>query len=98
MIKIAVCLVFAGGLAAAQQLPTPKCGPGTVPGPHGTCVKQTPKTKTIDIDGGLHIDGKLRSLSMLGFIERVNEELQSTTLESKSFVPRLVRSVDEAAL
>jgi hypothetical protein len=44
------------------------------------------------------IDGKLRSLSMIQFLERATEELERASLETKSFVPKLVQSVDEAAL
>jgi hypothetical protein len=72
----------------------------------GTPKKPVPCTKTakqsceqrIDITDPLSLDGKVRSLSLLGFLERASEELERASLEKKSFVPKLIQTVDEAAL
>jgi hypothetical protein len=47
--------------------------------------------------GPLTLGGKVHVLALLEFVERANEELERATLEKKSFVPKLVQSVDEAA-
>lgn len=51
----------------------------------------------IDIDP-LKLAGKIRGVMLLEFLERVAEELHAASLEKRSFVPELVRSLDEEAL
>lgn len=60
-------------------------------------VVKEPPAKTINI-GPLTLGGKLRTLSMLQFLERANEELERASLEKKSFVPKMAQSIDEAPL
>jgi hypothetical protein len=96
-LAIVACTMLGGGVAAARDVvangrPTPppaKCNPAKDP---KHCEK------TIDIDKALGINGKLRQLSMLQFLERATEELERASLEKKSFVPKLVQSVEEEAL
>lgn len=66
---------------------------------HEQCRKKPPPPpKTIDITNPLGIDGRVRTISMLQFIERASAELEAVTLEKKSFVPKIVQSVDEESL
>jgi hypothetical protein len=56
-----------------------------------------PPVRTFNI-GPLELGGKVRVLAMLEFIERANTELERSALEKKSFIPKLVASLDEEAL
>jgi hypothetical protein len=55
------------------------------------------KEKLFDFEG-LNFDGATRMPQLLYFLDRANEELQRASLERRSFVPEMVRSVDEEAL
>ena len=81
--------------ASAQQRPPqpPPCKPGLVRD-HGACVARAPKQ--INIDNPLELGGRIRALSLLQFIERANDELERTSLEKQSFLPRLVQTVDDS--
>jgi len=81
-LALIVLLISTSALAQARKPPHP-------PPP--------PPPRTFNI-GPLALGGKVHLLSMLEFIERANEELQRSALEKKSFVPKLVQSLDEAAL
>jgi hypothetical protein len=91
---IAVILAFANAAAAQRPIPTPH----SPPPPPCKATANHPCEKTIDITDPLSIGGRLRVLSMLGFLERATEELERSSLETKSFVPKLVQTVDEEAL
>lgn len=47
---------------------------------------------------GLDLDGQMRTPQLLYFLDRANEELKRASLERRSFVPEMVRSIDEEAL
>ena len=47
---------------------------------------------------GLDLNGRMRTPQLLYFLERANEELERASLEKRSFIPHMVRSVEEEAL
>jgi hypothetical protein len=96
-IGVVVVLLAFANIAAAQ----PHDGPPKYRDPPAPPCKKTAKQpceQTIDITDPLSLGGKLRVLSMLGFLERATEELERASLEKKSFVPKLVQTVEEEAL
>lgn len=54
-------------------------------------------TKTFDFTA-LDLNGRMRSPQLLYFLERANEELERASLEQRSFIPHMVRSLEDEAL
>lgn len=101
---LAMALVCAAVLPAAAQPKKGKdTGPSAVPAVADKSDKgekasaKKPKEKNFDFNA-LDLNGKNRTPQLLYFLERANEELERATLEKRSFIPRMVRSVDEEAL
>jgi hypothetical protein len=55
------------------------------------------KAKVFDFTG-LDLNGRLRTPQLLYFLERASEELERASLRRRSFIPELVRSIDEESL
>ena len=55
------------------------------------------KTKDFDFNA-LDLNGRMRTPQLLYFLERANEELERASLEKRSFIPHMVRSVEEERL
>jgi hypothetical protein len=47
---------------------------------------------------GLGLNGRSRSPQLLYFLERANEELERASLQKRSFIPHMVRSLEEEKL
>jgi hypothetical protein len=58
---------------------------------------KTGKPKTYDFTA-LDLNGRMRSPQLLYFLERANEELERASLEKRSFIPHMVRSLEEEQL
>ena len=59
--------------------------------------KKEPKVKNFDMTA-LDLNGRNRTPQLLYFLERANEELERASLEKRSFIPHMVRSVEEEPL
>ncbi|HLL20922.1 MAG TPA: hypothetical protein VK427_02275 [Kofleriaceae bacterium] len=55
------------------------------------------KEQTFNFDG-LGLNGRSRSPQLLYFLERANEELERASLEKRSFIPSMVKTVEDEAL
>jgi hypothetical protein len=55
------------------------------------------KPKVFDFTG-LGLEGRLRTPQLLYFLDRASEELEQASLERRSFIPEMVRSLDEDGL
>lgn len=55
------------------------------------------KPKVFDFTG-LDLAGRLRTPQLLYFLDRASEELERASLERRSFIPAMVRSLDEHEL
>lgn len=47
---------------------------------------------------GLNFEGRLRTPQLLYFLDRASEELERASLQRRSFIPEMVRSIDEENL
>src|SRR3954471_8939523 len=87
-------LSLCGGFASAQK----PCDARTGKRGKGAVQKPPPVVPpTINI-GPMTLAGKQRNAMLLQFLERADEELERASLERKSFVPALVRSIDDETL
>jgi hypothetical protein len=63
----------------------------------GDKKKSSPKEKNFDFNA-MDLNGRMRTPQLLYFLERANEELERASLEKRSFIPHMVRSVEEEQL
>jgi len=59
--------------------------------------KKSKGPKTYDFNA-LDLAGRMRSPQLLYFLERANEELERASLEKRSFIPTLVKTVEDEQL
>jgi hypothetical protein len=76
--------------------PTPSTAPPPGPAPRPAAGGDG-KTKVFDFTG-LDISGRLRAPQLLYFLERANEELERASLERRSFIPEMMRTLEEDQL
>ena len=62
-----------------------------------TSGKDKDKVKNFDFNA-LDLNGRMRTPQLLYFLERANEELERASLEKRSFIPHMVKSVEEESL
>ncbi len=55
------------------------------------------KEQTFNFDN-MNLNGHSRSPQLLYFLERANEELERASLEKRTFIPRMVKTVEEEQL
>jgi hypothetical protein len=105
----AVCLLATTAHAQPRRPrpePAPK-GEAKDPAPKGEAKDESKdgakdgakpgKAKVFDFTG-IDLAGRLHTPQLLYFLERANEELERAFLERRSFIPHMVRSLDEEAL
>jgi hypothetical protein len=87
------------GKAGAAKADAPARAERDKPGAPGAtgAGDKKPKEKTFDFNN-LQLNGQLRTPQLLYFLERANEELERASLEKRSFIPHMVRSVEDEAL
>ncbi len=90
------CVLVAAPLTAAAQ-PAPKKGGGKTDKAPGEDTAGAKKAKVMDFTG-IDISGRLRTPQLLYFLDRAAEELDRASLERRSFIPEMVRSIDEEDL
>ena len=86
-----VCAVSLPAHAQPKKPAKPAAAPAAAP------ADKKAKEKNFDFDN-LKLNGQLRTPQLLYFLERANEELERASLEKRSFIPHMVRSVEEEAL
>jgi hypothetical protein len=91
-----VCAVSLPGSAWAQPKAKAKPADKTADSAKATESKKG-KEKNFDFNN-LQLNGQLRTPQLLYFLERANEELERASLEKRSFIPHMVRSVEEETL
>jgi hypothetical protein len=87
--------VFAYPVAAQPKKPAKPAPAAAADKPSDK--KAPPKEKNFDFNN-LQLNGQLRTPQLLYFLERANEELERASLEKRSFIPHMVRSMEEEAL
>ena len=95
-----VCALIAP--AAAQPKKGDKSAPAAVPAavtlPKGDKGdKKDAKVKNFDFNA-LDLNGRMRTPQLLYFLERANEELERASLEKRSFIPSIVKTVEDEQL
>ncbi len=103
-----VLVLLCGGVASAQpkkgDKPAPEAKPlkadkteSGAPAPKAAETKKNGKEQNFNFND-LNLNGRSRSPQLLYFLERANEELERASLEKRSFIPHMVRTVEEEAL
>lgn len=95
---IIVCaLVLPAWAQPKKEKPAPADPKGPAAAEKGDKKKVEPKAKNFDFNA-LDLNGRMRTPQLLYFLERANEELERASLEKRSFIPHMVRSVEEEKL
>ncbi len=77
----------------------PAADPAPVPTSDAGKDKKEKDKGPVKLDfSGLDLAGRLRTPQLLYFLDRASAELQAASLERRSFIPEMVRSVDEESL
>lgn len=106
VVAAVVCALLAPAVAQPRdKKPAPPAAATPATPPVGTATptdkpaagKKPGKEQNFNFEG-LGLNGRNRSPQLLYFLERANEELERASLEKRSFVPHIVRSVEEETL
>ncbi|MFN0252981.1 MAG: hypothetical protein ACKV2T_39265 [Kofleriaceae bacterium] len=97
MLRPMIVVALLAGPAFAQQ-PQPVCPVGE------TCKVAAPKTvpkqratPRYDMDK-IDVNAKDRKVMLITFLERASEELERASLQKRSFIPDLVKTIDAETL
>ena len=90
-----VCALVAPAAAQPKKKAPVAADKKDAPAPPANGKKQEPKTFDFN---ALDLNGRMRTPQLLYFLERANEELERASLEKRSFIPHMVRSVEEEQL
>lgn len=90
-------LLLLTSVAAAQPRKKDKDKPKPAPAERAGNEKKSDKPKVFDFTG-IQFEGRLRTPQLLYFLDRAAEELDRASLERRSFMPELVRTIDEEQL
>ena len=96
-----VCALVAPAAAQPKKQPAPATPAASPPADAKADKneKKPPNNKVKNFDfNALDLNGRMRSPQLLYFLERANEELERASLEKRSFIPHMVRSVEEEQL
>jgi hypothetical protein len=95
-----VLLFVLSGVATAQpKKPAPPPPPPLPPAGADDGGGAAPKGKMTKLDfTGLDLSGKQRTPQLLYFLERAGSELNAAFLERRSFIPEMLRSLEEERL
>lgn len=89
---VALALVLAAPATALAQGRDDDAG-----GAGQSSSKKKSDSKVFDFTA-MDLSGRLRTPQLLYFLDRASEELQRASLERRSFIPEMVRSIDEEPL
>lgn len=95
-----VCVLGAPAAAQPKKKPLAQKADPAPAKTETTAKKDAPKKvkeQNFNFDG-LGLNGRSRSPQLLYFLERANEELERASLEKRSFIPSLVKTVEEEQL
>lgn len=96
---VLMCAVSHPSVAGAQPRKGAAKPPAAAASGSSATTTKNEKTKEKNFDfNNLQLNGQLRTPQLLYFLERANEELERASLEKRSFIPHMVRSVEEEAL
>ncbi|MGE0404229.1 MAG: hypothetical protein AB7T06_46400 [Kofleriaceae bacterium] len=92
LVAVLVIACVASPAAAQNQVPTPiPTRPPRIP------IRPKPEPPIIEGDP-LAIGAKNRKVMLMTFLERAREELERASLEKRSFIPEIVKTVDGETL
>jgi hypothetical protein len=86
-----------GGAAQAPDKKADKADKAEKPDAKESGGGKKDKVKNFDFNA-LDLNGRMRTPQLLYFLERANEELERASLEKRSFIPHMVKSVEEESL
>jgi hypothetical protein len=92
------CATAAPAFAQPKKAPLEqKADKAAKPAESAPAKKGSVKEQNFNFDG-LGLNGRSRSPQLLYFLERANEELERASLEKRSFIPSMMKTVEEEDL